>query len=411
MHCLFNILNKMKIIERTSYKNRIQKLIGKGEIIVLTGQRRVGKTMLLRSLSNKEDYNVIEIDKEKIEFDFITDYKTLYQYIIENRSKDRKNLILIDEIQDIDNFEKALRSLYDDDNIDIIVTGSNAKMLSAEISTTLSGRKEEIHIGSLCYNEFLEFHKLTDNQEALLKYLQFGGMPHLHVLGLEEEEMIWNYLREVKNTVILKDVVERGDIRNVGILERILCFVSDSIGKQISANSMVKFFKSQNIPVSVATILTDLQLLEEAYVINKIQAYDIRGRQLLDTGGRYYFEDLGLRNVLLGRKRERDIEKVMENAVYLHLRHIGFDVYYGQLQKGEIDFVCESMNGRIYVQVTYLLASDETREREFGNLQLIGDNYPKYVVSMDPILSTYDYQGIKHINIAKFLQMDLVDMF
>ena len=399
----------MKLIERSNYTERIERAFGKGVIVALTGQRRVGKSCIMaqvmRHIGSLPQANVVYLNKEKNEFDGIRDYNDLLGFANGRLSKEKDNYLFIDEIQDIDGFERALRSLQADDACQIMVTGSNAKMLSSELTTYLSGRHIDYHIHSLGYEEFLLFHKMPDGYEALTAYLQYGGLPHLGRIGLDDRELVDDYLESVYSTILLKDIVERGQIRNVSLLKTLVRFMADNIGKLFSATSIVNFLKGQRVDTSAKVILNYLDLLCDAYIINRVSRYDIHGKRIFELGDKYYFEDLGLRNHIVGGNRSADIEKVMENAVYLHLLRMGYKVYVGQLHKTEIDFVAEKSGSTVYVQVAYLLASQETINREFGNLKLIDDNHPKYVISLDRMMGSVNADGIRHIYLRDFLKM------
>ncbi len=399
----------MKLIERSNYTERIERAFGKGVIVALTGQRRVGKSCIMaqvmRHIGSLPQANVVYLNKEKNEFDDIRDYNDLLGFVNGRLSKDKDNYLFIDEIQDIDGFERALRSLQADDACQIMVTGSNAKMLSSELTTYLSGRHIDYHIHSLGYEEFLLFHKMPDGDEALTAYLQYGGLPQLGRMGLDDRELVDDYLESVYSTILLKDIVERGQIRNVSLLKTLVRFMADNIGKLFSATSIVNFLKGQRVDTSAKVILNYLDLLCDAYIINRVSRYDIHGKRIFELGDKYYFEDLGLRNHIVGGNRSADIEKVMENAVYLHLLRMGYKVYVGQLHKTEIDFVAEKSGSTVYVQVAYLLASQETINREFGNLKLIDDNHPKYVISLDRMMGDVNADGIRHIYLRDFLKM------
>ena len=399
----------MKLIERSDYTERIERAFGKGVIVALTGQRRVGKSCIMaqvmRHIGSLPQANVVYLNKEKNEFDGIRDYNDLLGFVNGRLSKDKDNYLFIDEIQDIDGFERALRSLQADDACQIMVTGSNAKMLSSELTTYLSGRHIDYHIHSLGYEEFLLFHKMPDGYEALTAYLQYGGLPQLGRMGLDDRELVDDYLESVYSTILLKDIVERGQIRNVSLLKTLVRFMADNIGKLFSATSIVNFLKGQRVDTSAKVILNYLDLLCDAYIINRVSRYDIHGKRIFELGDKYYFEDLGLRNHIVGGNRSADIEKVMENAVSLHLLRMGYKVYVGQLHKTEIDFVAEKSGSTVYVQVAYLLASQETINREFGNLKLIDDNHPKYVISLDRMMGSVNADGIRHIYLRDFLKM------
>ena len=263
---------------------------------------------------------------------------------------------------------------------------------------------------SLSYKEFLQFHNLQDEDDALAKYIQFGGLPGLKKMGLDEDDAI-EYQKDVLNTVLLKDVISRNNIRNVSFLEKLTDFIADNIGKIISASSISKFMKSQGTSISPDTVIDYAQYLEDAYIIHKVNRYDIHGKRLFESNDKFYFEDHGLRNAQAEGTREGDIEKVIENIIYQHLIGLGYKVNVGQLQAGEIDFVCTKKAGtkRIYIQAAYIIANDETREREFGNLHNIKDNYPKYVVSMTPGVTRNDDNGITHLHLRNFLMLENLD--
>lgn len=398
----------MATIRRQSYIDKIEKYLGKETIIVLVGQRRVGKSCILKMIRDDKmadsDNNVIYIDKEKWQYDAIQTYKDLNEYIEKHWANDKYNYILIDEVQDIEEFERSVRSFRTEPNTDIIITGSNARMLSNELSTLIGGRYKEIYIQSLSYNEFLEFHNLSDNDESLSLYIQYGGMPGLAKIGLEEDDAR-EYQIDIYHTVLLKDVIMRNQIRNVPFLENLVRFLADNIGKLISANSIAKYMKSQGESITSSVVINYISFLCEAYILHKVNRYDIHGKRVFENNDKFYFEDNGVRNAIAGGTREGDIEKVIENIIYEHLIRLGYQVYVGQLQAGEIDFVCTKPEGqRIYVQASFIIAEQATREREFGNLRSIKDNYPKYVISMTPLLTKNDDDGITHIHLRKFLR-------
>lgn len=401
----------MATIRRQSYIDKIEKYLGKETIIVLVGQRRVGKSCILKMIRDDKmadsDNNVIYIDKEKWQYDAIQTYRDLNEYIEKHWANDKYNYILIDEVQDIEEFERSVRSFRTEPNTDIIITGSNARMLSNELSTLIGGRYKEIYIQSLSYNEFLEFHNLSDNDESLSLYIQYGGMPGLAKIGLEEDDAR-EYQIDIYHTVLLKDVIMRNQIRNVPFLENLVRFLADNIGKLISANSIAKYMKSQGESITSSVVINYISFLCEAYILHKVNRYDIHGKRVFENNDKFYFEDNGVRNAIAGGTREGDIEKVIENIIYQHLVRLGFQVYVGQLQAGEIDFVCTKPEGqRIYVQASFIIAEQATREREFGNLRSIKDNYPKYVISMTPLLTKNDDDGITHIHLRKFLREGL----
>lgn len=399
----------MELIERKSYTDRILHSLGKGLIIALTGQRRVGKSSILKLLRNtltQNNNNVIYINKDKDEFHSINDNKSFSKYVAQHLSNDKNNYLLVDEIQNIESFELTLRSLQADNECDIVITGSNSKILSSELSTYLAGRFVEIHIQSLSYNEFLSFQNIEDSQESIISYLDLGGLPQLRTIGLNDIDFIDDYLQDVRNTVVLKDIIERYKIRNITLLNNLIEFISDNIGKPISATNIARYLKSQRIDTTAYGVLNYINYLCSSFIINRVKRYDIHGKRLFESNEKYYFEDLGIRNsIMKSHHHVGDIEKLIENAIYLHLRNMGYVVYVGQLRNTEIDFIAQKRNRTIYIQATYLLASQETIEREFGNLKLIKDNHPKYVVSLDNLFEQTNDNGIIHINLRKFLQL------
>jgi predicted AAA+ superfamily ATPase len=362
---------------------------------------------LLELKSKDSSNNVIFIDKEKRQFDAIQNYQDLNAYIEEHIDRAKHNYILIDEVQDIKEFERSIRSYRTEPNTDVIITGSNARLLSSDLSTLIGGRYKEIHISPLSYQEFLMFHSLPDTDESLSKYISFGGLPGLVVMGLDEE-VARDYQMGIYNTVLLKDVVMRNQIRNVPFLEDLVRYLADNSGKLISANNISKFMKSLGLAITPTLIINYLSFLCASYIVSEVKRFAVHGKKLFESNGKYYFEDHGLRNAIAGGEREGDIEKVLETVVYQHLIRLGFTVQVGQLKAGEIDFVCSKSDGsRAYVQVAYLIADDTTYQREFGNLKAIKDNYPKYVISMSPLVNRSDDNGITHLHLRRFLTQGL----
>ena len=398
----------MNIINRPDYTDKVLRLFGKGLIIALTGQRRVGKSFIMKQVINQlsvdDNNNIIYVDKEDELFHSISTHTELTQYVKEHLIADKTNYLFIDEVQNIKEFELTLRSLHSQEACEIVITGSNAKMLSSELSTYLSGRCMEYYIQSLDYTEFLKFHQLPDNDQSLISYLTYGGMPQLYRIGLQEEDLVNDYLQNVYNTIILKDIVEREDIRNAPLLKNLVRFVSDNVGKPFSATNIVNYLKSQRVDSSTKVIINYLDYLCNAFIIHRVNRYDIHGKRLFEVNDKYYFEDIGIRNSLVQGGLAQSMEKVIENAIYLHLIRLGYNVTVGYLQKTEIDFVATKGDQIIYVQATYLLANEETVTREFGNLALIKDNFPKYVVSMDSLYSGTNFQGIHHMHLRDFLR-------
>ena len=332
----------MELVSRPNYYSKVEKLLGKGILIVLIGQRRVGKSYVMKELVQRkqtEDANVIYIDKEKTAFDFIVDYKDLVTYIDEQRKPQKHTYILIDEVQEIKEFERGLRNYYDSPEIDIIVTGSNSDTLSSDLATLLSGRYVEIFIQGLSYEEFLVFHQLEDNDEALRKYINYGGLPGLRPMGLDDSEVVRQYLQGVYNTILVKDIVRRKKVRNVPFLENLIKYVGDNIGKPLSATNIQNYMTSNKNQVSKNLILKYLKATTEAFLIHNVTRYNLHGKKLLESNDKYYFGDVGLRNFVVGGRRANDIEKIVENLVYQHLIRLGYKVNVGQMYATEIDFV------------------------------------------------------------------------
>lgn len=395
------------LIQRETYIARIAPFIRKPIVKVLTGQRRVGKSFLLfqlmqRILKDDSTANIIYINMEDLAFENLKTALDLNNYVIDLSSDIKTNYIFIDEIQEIIEFEKAVRSLLLNENNDIYITGSNAKMLSGELATLLGGRTIEFKVFSLSYNEFLVFHQLTDSDESLIKYFKYGGLPYLINLELIDE-MVFEYLKNIYNTIVYRDVVVRYNIRSTNFLERLIRFLADNIGSLFSAKRISDFLKSQLTNISSNQIQTFTDYLSNVFLIHKVPRFDIVGKRIFEVGEKYYFENCGIRNCIIGH-RPADQAKLLENVVYNQLLYKGYDVKIGWLDSQEIDFIATKNNETIYVQVALRLDSEKTIEREFGNLLHIKDNYPKMVVSMDEQFSN-TYQGITHIPIRKFLTM------
>ena len=399
-------MTAMDLISRPNYYNKLNKLLGKGVLIVLTGQRRVGKSYVMKELvarkGEEPGANVIFIDKEKTAFDFIANYKDLVTYVDGKIDKAKHNYILIDEVQEIKEFERGLRNYYGESYIDIIVTGSNSDILSSELGTILSGRFVEVFIQGLSYTEFLEFHNLKDNEATLSKYINYGGLPGLRPFGLDDPETINDYLQGVYSTILVKDIIRRKKIRNVPFLENLIHFIADNIGKPLSATGIQNYTASNESEVSKNLILKYMKAIDEAYLATAVSRYNIHGKKLLETNDKFYFGDVGIRNFITGGRRADDIEKIVENLVYQHMVRLGYEVKIGQLYSTEIDFVGTKGDDVVYVQAAYLITEEKTFNREFGNLMSIKDNYPKYVISMTPYMESSKWEGIIHIPFVEF---------
>lgn len=394
--------------KRPYYLNKIAPFIGSDLIKVIIGQRRVGKSYILLQLMDEikakdKQANIVYINKEENEYDAIANYRDLIVYAEKRIANGVKNYLFIDEIQDIENFEKALRHLAAKKIFDLYCTGSNARLLSSEIATGLSGRYIEIPVHALSYQEFLSFHNLKAGEETLLKYIRYGGLPFIANLKLSDE-IVYGYLQSIYNTIILKDIVARFKIRNINFLNRLLEYLADNIGFLVSANRISDFLKSQKIKTTPNIVLDYLSYLSSSFIIREVNRADVRGKKIFEINEKYYWEDLGLRNSLVGYKAA-EIGQMLENLVFLHLARLGFKINVGQLENKEIDFVAEKEGRKIYIQVAYLIGDQAIKDREFGNLLDIPDNYKKIVVSMDKLIGD-DYRGIKHYQIIDFLLHD-----
>lgn len=398
----------MDLISRPNYYSKLEKLLGKGVVIVLTGQRRVGKSYVMKELVGRKEQEpgskVIYIDKEKTAFDFIANYRDLVTYVDGNLDRSKHNYILIDEVQEIEEFERGLRNYYGEPCIDIVVTGSNSDILSSELGTILSGRYVEVFIQGLSYNEFLIFHNLQDNEAALSKYINYGGLPGLTPFGLDNPETISDYFQGVYNTILVKDIIKRKKVRNVPFLENLIKFIADNIGKSLSATSIQNYMASNESEVSKNLVLNYMKGIHEAYLATSVSRYNIHGKKLLETNDKFYFGDVGILNFIAGGRRANDIEKILENLVYQHMVRLGYEVKIGQLYSTEIDFVGTKGNEVVYVQVAYLISEEKSFNREFGNLMSIKDNYPKYVISLTPYMDSSKWEGIIHIPFVDFLK-------
>ena len=403
--------SNMEILTRQHYANIVDSWLGKGNIIAIVGSRRVGKSYVLKDFvqrhKDEEDINIIYIDKEKKAFDAIRTKDDLDAWIESNFVKGKHNCILIDEVQEIRQFEDSVCNWYTEENTDVIITGSNSDMLSGELSTKLAGRNVEVRIHPLTYSEFLQFHKLEDSDDSLMTYLDYGGLPGLRKVGLDSDEQVWAYLTSVFNTIMLKDIIERHDIRNVPFLNNLIDYYADTTGKLTSANNISKYMKSQKEDVSTNLILLYRGYYAESFLLDIVRRYDIHGKKLFESNEKIYWDDLGLRNLRASGAMDSYIEKVIENAVYKHLRYLGYEVNVGVLNASEVDFVCKKPGKVVYVQVSYIISSEETRHREFGALEKIKDNHPKYVISATPLLTQRDENGIIHLSLRGFLKNGL----
>ncbi len=402
------LLMSKDLIVRKKYIAKVVPFINTDLIKVFIGQRRVGKSYLLKTIiqhikSKDKAANIIYVDKELNDFDFITDNKSLIMYVESKIESKIKNYLFVDEIQDIQQFEKALRHFQNKKNVDIYCTGSNANLLSGDLATYLSGRYIEIKVDTLTYLEFLNFHALENDNEALKKYLKWGGLPFLKNL-INRDDVVFDYLQNIVSTIIYKDVIHRYKIRNVDFFENLIKYLANNTGNLFTAKKISDYLKSQKIDISTKVVLSYLQYLQNVFFIYKIKRINLSGKNIFATNNKYYFEDWGLRNALLGLNNF-SVPSVLENVVFLHLINLEYEVGIGVSNDQEIDFVAQKNGEYLYVQVAYIITDEKVRNREFGNLLLIQDNYPKYVVSMDEYIIG-SYKGVKHIHLRDFLSMD-----
>lgn len=382
------------MIKRNLYLEEIKKYMNKPLIKVITGMRRSGKSMILKLIQEElkndgiDEKNIIYINFESLVFMDIKNFETLYKYIIEKTDNiSGKIYILLDEIQEVKGWEKAINSFLVDLDVDIYITGSNANLLSSELATYIAGRYIEIKIYPLSFQEYIDFASENNKKtplsidEYFYQYLNFGGLPGIHIFNYNKEE-IYQYLADVYNSILLRDVIARNNIRDIELLERVVLYIMDNIGNTFSAKSISDFLKNQGRKLSIETIYNYLKALENAFIISKVQRYDIKGKNILETQEKYYLSDLGFRNAKLGYQ-SNDISSYLENIIFLELLRRKYKVNVGKENNKEVDFIANLRDENLYLQVTYLLASPETIEREFFPLKAIKDNYPKMVLSMD----------------------------
>lgn len=391
---------------RAKYLDQVTPFINKSLIKVFTGQRRVGKSYLLFQIMDYleklyEFPHILYINKEDLRFSFIKNAQDLSDYITQRKSPTSRTYVFIDEIQDIQDFSSALRSLALDPNLDIYCTGSNANLLSSDVSGYLSGRAIEFNVHSLSYPEFLEFHDKPDSDESMELFLKYGGLPYLIHLELSDS-IVFEYLKNIYQSIVYRDVINRYEIRNVPFLEQLVQFIAGNTGSLFSARSISQFLKSQGISVPSNQVQTYLEYLCDAFIIHRVPRYDIPGKRVFETGDKFYFENLGVRHGIYGYRIE-DRGKIIENVVYNHMVYLGYDVKVGVLRDTEIDFVCERDGERLYLQVALTIQQEQTMEREFGNLARINDHYPKKVITLDKI-STASYRGIEHVYLREFIK-------
>ena len=400
------------MLKRDEYIKQIVPFIDKDVIKVLTGIRRSGKSVMLKLLMEElknrgiNENQFIYINFENLKYRNLKNYERLYDFILNKvDDKYKSYYIFLDEIQEVEEWERCVNSLRVDEdfNFDIYITGSNAKLLSGELSTYLAGRYIEFVVYPFSFKEFFEImkekNKEIDLKEAFQDYVKFGGMPFLHNLDYNFEASM-QYLQDLYASIILKDITQRNNIRDTDLLERIINYVIMNIGNTFSATSISKFFKSENRKVATETILNYIKACEEAFLVYRVARNDLLGKKILNVNEKYYIADHGIREAIM-ENNQKNINQVLENIVYFEMLRRGYNIKIGKVDNLEVDFVCKKNDETIYIQVSYLLASEDTKEREFSVLENIKDNYPKYVLSMDEF--DMSRNGIKHVNLIEFL--------
>ena len=400
------------MLKRDEYIKKIVPFIDKDVIKVLTGIRRSGKSVMLKLLMEElknrgiNENQFIYINFENLKYRNLKNYERLYDFILNKvDDKYKSYYIFLDEIQEVEEWERCVNSLRVDEdfNFDIYITGSNAKLLSGELSTYLAGRYIEFVVYPFSFKEFFEImkekNKEIDLKESFQDYVKFGGMPFLHNLDYNFEASM-QYLQDLYASIILKDITQRNNIRDTDLLERIINYVVMNIGNTFSATSISKFFKSENRKVATETILNYIKACEEAFLVYRVARNDLLGKKILNVNEKYYIADHGIREAIM-ENNQKNINQVLENIVYFEMLRRGYNIKIGKVDNLEVDFVCKKNDETIYIQVSYLLASEDTKEREFSVLENIKDNYPKYVLSMDEF--DMSRNGIKHVNLIEFL--------
>lgn len=404
------------MIFRARYIEILRNFIDKPLIKVITGIRRSGKSTVLNLLKEEllqrgvKEQQIIAVNFESFAFSELTDNQKLYAYVQEKIQLTDRYYLILDEIQEVQAWEKAVNAFLVDFNVDVYLTGSNSHLLSSELATHVAGRYVQIPVYTLSYAEYLDFtkhyapQKLIDKANSFQDYLIKGGFPVIHTTNYDEETA-YRVVYDIYSSVILRDTVQRYKIRDLELLERIIKYAFDNVGNTFSGKNVADFFKNQQRKIDINTVYNYLNALEGAYILHRVSRYDIKGKEILKTQEKFYVGDVSLLYATMGF-RSRMISGILENIVFLELKRRGFQVYIGKLDTKEIDFVAERQGEKIYVQVAYKLESEQTIEREFGALLSIDDQYPKYVVTMDSLWKD-SIEGVKHLYISDFLLTEL----
>ena len=403
------------MIFRPMYINRLKPFVNTPFVKILTGVRRCGKStillMLIEELKKQGvlESQIIHFNFDSMKYDNIKDRKLLYKVISEKIKPNVKNYIFLDEVQEIEDWERTVNSIMTDFDADIYVTGSNSKMLSSEISTYLTGRYVSINVYPLSFSEYLDFKKSYSNENSFNRkddfahYLKFGGFPAVNLRGFTQDEA-YTIVKDIYNSTIFKDIVQRNKIRKIELLERVVKFVFDNVGKTFSAKSISDYLKNQNRNMDVETVYNYLSFLEKAFIIYRCSRYDLQGKEILKTQEKFFLADPAFKYSVLGYS-PKSIAAMLENIVYLELKRRGYEVFVGKTLNQEIDFTAIKKNEKVYIQVCREISSEKTEKREYSNLLNIKDNYPKYLLRTDDF-SEGNYEGIKTMHIADFLLLN-----
>lgn len=398
------------MIERPLYLDKIMPFVDTPFVKILTGVRRCGKSTILKMIIKKlreekhvDDEQILSYRFDSMEYEDMTT-KELYLELKSKIIQSKKTYLFLDEIQEIEGWEKVVNTLASDFDVDIYITGSNSRMMSSEISTYLTGRYITFHIYTLSFEEYLMFKKsyttLKDLKQEFSQYVRLGGFPATHLQDYSQDE-VYTIVKDIYNSTIFSDIVRRNQVKKIDQLERVVKYTFNNIGNTFSAKSISNYFKSEQRKIDNETVYSYLEKLQKAYILHKCSRYDLQGKDILKTQEKFYLADVSLRYSVLGYTVD-SIAASLENIVYLELKRRGYDVYIGKIKDKEIDFVATKQNEKIYVQVTQEIKSEKTQKREYEQLLEIRDNYPKYVVMADNFAGG-NYEGIKTMNIVDFL--------
>lgn len=398
------------MIDRPLYLDKIMPFVDTPFVKILTGVRRCGKSTILKMIIKKlreekhvDDEQILSYRFDSMEYEDMTT-KELYLELKSKIIQSKKTYLFLDEIQEIEGWEKVVNTLASDFDVDIYITGSNSRMMSSEISTYLTGRYITFHIYTLSFEEYLMFKKsyttLKDLKQEFSQYVRLGGFPATHLQDYSQDE-VYTIVKDIYNSTIFSDIVRRNQVKKIDQLERVVKYTFNNIGNTFSAKSISNYFKSEQRKIDNETVYSYLEKLQKAYILHKCSRYDLQGKDILKTQEKFYLADVSLRYSVLGYTVD-SVAASLENIVYLELKRRGYDVYIGKIKDKEIDFVATKQNEKIYVQVTQEIKSEKTQKREYEQLLEIRDNYPKYVVMADDFAGG-NYEGIKTMNIVYFL--------